>query len=202
MTRTIVHLVRHGEVYNPDKILYGRIPGYHLSSRGHSMAARTAESFRDHDVTYLAASPLQRTQETARPIAQVTGLNVDVDKALIESGNQFEGLHIKGLRSALWHPRHWPNLVNPLEPSWGEAYEGIAERMLGAVDRARTAAEGHEAVLVSHQLPIVMVQRTVLGQRLPHAPWNRECALASVTSLLFADNQITDIFYSSPAQEI
>ena len=198
MTRTIVHLVRHGEVYNPDKILYGRIPGYHLSSRGHSMAARTAESFRDHDVTYLAASPLQRTQETA----QVTGLNVDVDKALIESGNQFEGLHIKGLRSALWNPRHWPNLVNPLEPSWGEAYEGIAERMLGAVDRARTAAEGHEAVLVSHQLPIVMVQRTVLGQRLPHAPWNRECALASVTSLLFADNQITDIFYSSPAQEI
>ncbi|MBK4142183.1 histidine phosphatase family protein [Corynebacterium macginleyi] len=202
MTRTIVHLVRHGEVYNPDKILYGRTPGYHLSSRGHSMAARTAESFRDHDVTYLAASPLQRTQETARPIAQVTGLNVDVDKALIESGNQFEGLHIKGLRSALWNPRHWPNLVNPLEPSWGEAYEGIAERMLGAVDRARTAAEGHEAVLVSHQLPIVMVQRTVLGQRLPHAPWNRECALASVTSLLFADNQITDIFYSSPAQEI
>ena len=166
------------------------------------MAARTAESFRDHDVTYLAASPLQRAQETARPIAQVTGLNVDVDRTLIESGNQFEGLRTKGLRSALWNPRHWPKMVNPLEPSWGEAYEGIAERMLGAVDRAHTAAEGHEAVLVSHQLPIVMVQRTVLGQRLPHAPWNRECALASVTSLLFEDNQVTDIFYSSPAQEI
>ncbi|MCG7461946.1 histidine phosphatase family protein [Corynebacterium tuberculostearicum] len=202
MTRTIVHLVRHGEVHNPEKILYGRIPGYHLSSRGHSMAARTAESFRDHDVTYLAASPLQRAQETARPIAQVTGLDVDVDKTLIESGNRFEGLRTKGLRSALWNPRRWPLLVNPLEPSWGEPYEQIAERMLGSIERARTAAAGHEAILVSHQLPIVMVQRTVLGQRLPHAPWNRECDLATVTSLLFDDNQVTDIFYSSPAQEI
>ena len=55
---TIVHLVRHGEVFNPGKILYGRIPGYHLSSRGHSMAARTAKSFEGHDVAYLAASPL------------------------------------------------------------------------------------------------------------------------------------------------
>lgn len=202
MTRTIVHLVRHGEVHNPEKILYGRIPGYHLSSRGHSMAARTAESFRDHDVAYLAASPLQRAQETARPIAQVTGLDVDVDKTLIESGNRFEGLRTKGLRSALWNPRRWPLLVNPLEPSWGEPYEQIAERMLGSIERARTAAAGHEAILVSHQLPIVMVQRTVLGQRLPHAPWNRECDLASVTSLLFDDNQVTDIFYSEPAQEI
>ena len=170
MTRTIVHLVRHGEVHNPEKILYGRIPGYHLSSRGHSMAARTAESFRDHDVTYLAASPLQRAQETAQPIAEVTGLDVDVDKTLIESGNRFEGLRTKGLRSALWNPRRWPLLVNPLEPSWGEPYEQIAERMLGSIERARTAAAGHEAILVSHQLPIVMVQRTVLGQRLPHAP--------------------------------
>lgn len=202
MSTTIVHLVRHGEVYNPDKILYGRIPGYHLSSRGHSMAARTAEAFRGHDVTYLVASPLQRTQETAQPISKVTGLDVEIDKSVIESGNRFEGLRTKGWNSQLWNPQRWPLLRNPLQPSWGEPFEEIAARMMNAVERARDKAEGHEAIIVSHQLPIVMVQRTALGKRLAHAPWDRECDLASVTSLVFQDDQLIDIFYSSPAQAI
>ena len=122
---------------------------------------------------------------------------------MIESTNDFEGLSFAdGAMTIVKRPRLWRHLYNPFKPSWGEPYEQIAERMLGSIERARTAAAGHEAILVSHQLPIVMVQRTVLGQRLPHAPWNRECDLASVTSLLFEDNQVTDIFYSSPAQEI
>lgn len=202
MSTTIVHLVRHGEVYNPDKIVYGRIPGYHLSSRGHSMAARTAEAFRGHDVTYLVASPLQRTQETAQPISKVTGLDVEIDKSVIESGNRFEGLRTKGWNSQLWNPQRWPLLRNPLQPSWGEPFEEIAARMMNAVERARQKAKGHEAIIVSHQLPIVMVQRTALGKRLAHAPWDRECDLASVTSLVFQDDQLIDIFYSSPAQAI
>ena len=116
---TIVHLVRHGEVFNPGKILYGRIPGYHLSSRGHSMAARTAKSFEGHDVAYLAASPLLRAQQTAQPISQVTGLDVEECPQVIESGNDFEGLRTKGWRSQLWNPKRWPQMYNPLEPSWG-----------------------------------------------------------------------------------
>lgn len=202
MSSTIVHLVRHGEVYNPEKILYGRIPGYHLSSRGFSQAARTAASFKDHGVTYLAASPLQRTQETAAEIAKVVGLNVETDNTVIEAGNRFEGLHIKGWDSQLWNPQRWPLLRNPLLPSWGEHYETMAARMMSAVRRARLKSEGHEAIVVTHQLPIVMVQRTVLGLRLAHAPWNRECDLASVTSLVFKDDEITDIYYSSPAHAI
>lgn len=202
MTTTIVHLVRHGEVHNPDKILYGRIPGYHLSSRGFSQAARTAASFSGHDVVHLAASPLQRTQETAGEIAKVVGLEINTDPQLIESGNQFEGLRTKGLRSQLWNPTRWPLLRNPLQPSWGEPFEEIAERMMDAVERAKDAAEGHEAILVSHQLPIVMVQRWVTGHRLAHAPWDRECDLASVTSLVFQGDEITDICYTVPAHEI
>ncbi|MCQ9341019.1 histidine phosphatase family protein [Corynebacterium phoceense] len=202
MSTTIVHLVRHGEVHNPEKLLYGRIPGYHLSSRGFSQAARTAQSFLGHDVEHLVASPLQRTQETAGEIAKVVGLDVETDNGLIESGNQFEGLRTKGWNSQLWNPKRWPLMRNPLEPSWGEHFDVIADRMMAAVERGRVAAEGHEAILVSHQLPIVMVQRTVLGKRLAHAPWNRECELASVTSLVFKGSEITDIFYSAPAHEI
>lgn len=199
---TIVHLVRHGEVFNPGKILYGRIPGYHLSSRGHSMAARTAQSFAGHDVAYLAASPLLRAQQTAQPISKVTGLDIAECPEVIESGNDFEGLRTKGLRSQLWNPIRWPKMYNPLEPSWGEPFVDIAGRMMGAVHDLRRKAEGHEAIVVSHQLPIVMVQRTVRGQALAHAPWNRQCDLASVTSLIFSGDDIIDIRYSTPAREI
>ena len=85
MAETVVHLVRHGEVHNPGKILYGRLPGFHLSSRGRSMAARTATTFRGRDVTYLAASPMERVQETTAPIAEVTGLEIQTDPDLILS---------------------------------------------------------------------------------------------------------------------
>ncbi|KQB87325.1 histidine phosphatase family protein [Corynebacterium lowii] len=202
MSTTIVHLVRHGEVYNPAKILYGRMPGYYLSSRGQSQAARTARSFEGHDVTYLAASPLERAQETAAPISQITGCEVRTEEGVLEAGNRFEGLRVKGLRSQLWNPVRWPLMVNPTLPSWGEHYDVILERMRAAIERARVAAEGHEAIVVSHQLPIVMVQRWAAGKPLAHNPATRRCDLASVTSLIFQDEQLVEHRYSEPAQEI
>ncbi|MCL0119779.1 histidine phosphatase family protein [Corynebacterium pygosceleis] len=200
MSTTIVHLVRHGEVFNPERILYGRIPGYRLSSRGRSQAACTAASFTDHDITVLRASPLQRAQETAEPIARISGCGIDTDENLLEAGNRFEGLRTKGWRSQLWNPSRWPLLTRPWVPSWGEPYTAIAERMMAAVESTRRDAEGHEAVLVSHQLPIVCVQRTV--QELPLAHLSRQCNLASVTSLVFQGEEISDIYYTEPAQEI
>lgn len=199
---TIVHLVRHGEVHNPDRILYGRLPGYHLSERGRNMAHATASDLADHDVVYLAASPLERAQETVRPFAEKLGLDVTTDERIIEAGNELQGLHIKGVRSALWNPKRWPMLKNPTIPSWGEPYQEIAERMWQAIDTAREKARGHEAVLVSHQLPIVMIQRDVQGLPLAHNPADRQCELASVTSLVYDGGHLTDIFYSEPAQEI
>ena len=199
-TRTTVHLVRHGEVYNPNKLLYGRMPGYHLSSRGRSMAAVTAKFFAGRDVVYLAASPLERAQETAAPIAEVTGCEVDTLEDIIEAANTFEGLRTKGWRSQLLNPIRWRHMTNPLEPSWGEPYEEILKRMLAAVDNVRERAEGHEAVLVSHQLPIVMVQRYVQGKRPQHV--KRECDLASVTSLVFDGDRVIDWEYATPAAHI
>lgn len=199
---TIVHLVRHGLVHNPEKILYGRIPGYRLSERGRNMAHAVAKDFADHDVAYLAASPLQRAQETAAPIAKSTGLELQTDDRLLEAGNQFEGRHIKGIRSELWNPKLWPLLKNPSIPSWGEPYTEIRDRMWEAVDTARDKARGHEAILVSHQLPIVMLQRDAMGLPLAHNPAARQCEVASVTSLVFDGAHLTDIYYSEPAQEI
>jgi len=200
MARTVVHLVRHGEVFNPGKILYGRLPDFHLSSRGRSMAARTATSFKGHDVTYLAASPLERAHETAAPISEVVGMGIHTDPDLIEAGNTFEGLRTKGFPSQLMNPIRWRHMTNPLQPSWGEPYTEILARMERAVAVARTHAEGHEAVLVSHQLPIVMIQRSAAGKRLAHV--SRQCELASVTSLTFDGDTLTGWTYDEPAKDI
>ncbi|MGP6174808.1 histidine phosphatase family protein [Corynebacterium sp. A21] len=202
MSTTIVHLVRHGEVHNPSKILYGRIPGYHLSARGRSQAARTAKAFTGHDVTYLASSPLERAQETAESFSEVTGCDINIEHGLLEAGNRYEGLHVKGWRSQLWNPVRWPLMNNPTLPSWGEHYVDIADRMMDTIEQVRARVEGHEAILISHQLPIICVQRTVRGQSLAHNPAVRQCDLASVTSLVFQGENLVDIVYSEPSQEI
>lgn len=198
MTRTIVHFLRHGEVFNPDKILYGRLPGFKLSELGTQQALTVAESLAKADVTHVVASPLQRAQETAAPIAAAHRVDIATDEQLIESSNRFEGLKVSVGDGALRDPRHWPKLINPLRPSWGEAYLDVARRMLGAAYRARAAAEGHEAVCVSHQLPIWTLRRFVEGKRLWHDPRRRECSLASLTSVVFDNDTIVDIGYREP----
>lgn len=200
--RTIVHLVRHGEVHNPGKILYGRLPGYRLSDRGRAMAEATARSFEGHDVAHLVSSPLQRTRETAEPITRVTGLEPVIDPDVIEAGNSFEGLHVRGWDSDLWHPRYWPRLRRPSVPSWGEPYEDIADRMFAAIGRAREAAEGREAVIVTHQLCVVAAARRARGLPLAHNPATRQCDLSSVTSLVFVGDVIVDVRYAEPAAHL
>jgi broad specificity phosphatase PhoE len=196
---TVVHLLRHGEVRNPDKVLYGRLPGYRLSTDGEAMAEKAAAWFAGRDITHLVASPLERAQQTAQPIARTLELPVGTDDRLIEAGNAFEGLRVGVGDGVLRAPRHWWKLRNPFRPSWGEPYVEIAARMLAAVEAARDAARGHEAVLVSHQLPIWTVRLHVEGRRYVHDPRRRQCGLASVTSLTFEDDKVVGVAYAEPA---
>ncbi len=140
--RTTVHLLRHGEVHNPARILYGRLPGYRLSETGEAMARTAAEWFGDKGVVHLVSSPLERAQQTAAPLAEALDLKVAIDERLIEAGNAFEGLAVGVGDGVLRAPRHWWKLRNPLRPSWGEPYVEIAARMLAAVEAARDAARG------------------------------------------------------------
>jgi broad specificity phosphatase PhoE len=199
MTRTTVHLLRHGEVFNPGKVLYGRLPGFRLSEAGLAMAELAARHLAGRDVTYLASSPLQRALESADPIAKEFGLDVVVDERLIEAGNAFEGQRVLGQGGVLKHPKSWPKFRNPLQPSWGEPYQQVAQRMLAAALRARDQAAGQEAVCVSHQLPIVCLRRYAEGKRLWHDPRHRQCSLASITSLRFEDDRIVGVDYAEPA---
>ncbi|MGV9820072.1 histidine phosphatase family protein [Nocardia xishanensis] len=196
---TIVHVLRHGEVHNPKGILYGRLPGFSLSVTGRAQAGAVARALSDHDIAVVIASPLQRAQETAAPIAEQHGVIVRTDENLIEAGNTFEGLRVSVGDGALRKPRHWWKLRDPFTPSWGEPYLQIAHRMLAAVNKARVEAAGREAVLVSHQLPVWTLRRFLQGQRLWHDPRARQCSLASLTSLVYQGDTLVDIVYSEPA---
>ncbi len=200
--RTVVHLLRHGEVHNPSGVLYGRRPGYHLSELGRRMAQRVADTIAGRDITHLVCSPLERAQETAEPLAAALGLTVTTDLRVIESTNVFEGETFGVGDGVLRKPSAWRHLWNPFRPSWGEPYKEIAARMMAAVHDARDAAAGHEAVLVSHQLPIWVTRLHVEGRSFLHDPRRRQCTLCSLTTFTFEGDRLTTVGYSEPAADL
>ena len=199
---TVVHALRHGEVENPTKILYGRLPGFRLSALGEQMARAAAAALADRDITHVMSSPLERTIQTAEPIATQFGIPIEVDDRLVESANFFEGQRVSVGDGALRDPRNWWVLRDPFTPSWGEPYASIARRVYAALLSARDKAQGHEAVLVSHQLPIWTLRRWMEHKRLWHDPRKRQCGLASLTSFHFRGATLTGIGYSEPAAHL
>ncbi|PWH07745.1 hypothetical protein DEO23_03790 [Brachybacterium endophyticum] len=202
MSSTVIHLVRHGEVNNPEKILYGRLPGYHLSERGQKMAQLAADHLAPRDIRAVRTSPLLRAQQTAAPIAAIHGLPVLEDPRLIESGNHFEGQRMGHGDARFNDPRNWRWFLNPFRPSWGESYRDQAARVISAVQSAREEVEGHEAVLVLHQLPIWVTRLSAEGRSLVHDPRRRQCRLCSITSLRFVGPHLAGIDYAEPAAEL
>ena len=202
MAQTI-HFVRHGEVHNPEKILYGLQPGWRLSDRGKEMAAVIGQWSTKLDLGAIHASPLQRAQETVAPIIAKHKLSLTTDKNLIEASNIFEGKKFELGSGVLRHPSSWRYLYNPWKPSWGEPYDQLISRMLKGLFAARDAAGGKDAICVSHQLPIWILRSAVEGRRLLHDPRKRECTLASVTSFeLDNEGMISSVSYSEPAKHL
>ena len=198
-----IHFLRHGEVHNPEKILYGRQSGWYLSDRGQEMAKTVAEWSKKFDVGAVLVSPLQRAQETANPLASAHNLQITTDEKLIEAANIFEGKKFELGSGVLHHPASWRHLVNPWKPSWGEPYTEQISRMLGSLFEARDVANGKDAFCVSHQLPIWILRSAVEGRRLIHDPRKRECTLASVTSFhLDSEGSIEGVSYFEPAKHL
>lgn len=200
--RTTVHLVRHGEVDNPTKVLYGRLADFHLSPLGLKMAGRVAAWLAGRDIVGLWSSPLERAIETSEPTAAEFDLAINVDDRLIEATNVFEGKRVSVGDGVLSKPSAWRHLWNPFRPSWGEPYVDVAARMQSVVADARDAAAGHEVALVSHQLPVWVARLSLENRRLWHDPRHRECALASVTSLTYEGDRLLAVSYTEPAADL
>lgn len=192
--------MRHGEVENPTGVLYGRLDGFGLSERGHRMAELAAASLAGHDIRSVTASPLQRTRESAAPWNARFGGDLQIDERLIEPTNRFEGINMR--RDLPRRPDLWRHLHNPQRPSWGEPFRSVQARMMAAIADAWESVDRGEAVLVSHQMPIVMVARTVAGKPLAHNPSKRRCALSSITTLERRGDAFTEVSYTEPAAEL
>ena len=202
LDHTTVHLLRHGEVFNPEGVLYGRLPGYVLSDLGHEMAERAAVALADRDIATVISSPMERAQQTATPIAGRHSLDIITNEDLIEAENVFEGKKVSVGDGVLKQPKAWRHLWNPFTPSWGEPYDVVAARMQNAIDAARLGAPGRESVLVSHQLPIWIARLNAENRRLWHDPRSRQCTLASVTSLTYQGDDLVAITYTEPSRDL
>jgi broad specificity phosphatase PhoE len=134
-------------------------------------------------------------------LAEALDLPAVIDARVIEAANYFEGLRVS-FNGALRHPKNWLYFRNPFKPSWGEAYTEILARMAPAMRDAATAALGHEAVIVTHQLPIWVARSNAEGRRMVHDPRKRTCTLGSVTSFTYIDAHVTSVGYAEPAAEL
>lgn len=190
--------MRHGEVYNPQRVLYGRLPNFRLSDDGRRMARAAAEYVHglDRPIGALYASPLQRTRESAEAFTEIFGVDPVIDERIIEPTNVFEGTR---MRRALANPLNWRHLRAPSRPSWGEPYTEVVARMNAAMREAWDEADGGDVVMVSHQLPIWITHLAVAGEKLKHDPRARRCALSSVTSFERDGDAWREIAYAEPA---
>jgi broad specificity phosphatase PhoE len=201
MSADRIHLVRHGEVNNPEGVLYGRLPNFGLSHLGHKMALAAAEELKSQGrrISGLYCSPLQRTRESAEPIGRLFGLNAVTDERFLEPTNVFEGSRLNA-KHLLRRPHLLFHLRNPRRPSWGEPYQQVAERMLAGISAAAESVESGDVVIVSHQMPIWMTHSAATGKPLPHNPAQRRCALSSITSFEIIDGILTEVDYREPAK--
>lgn len=201
MSDKLLHLVRHGEVHNPDRVLYGRLPGFRLSELGHRMAEAAALELAGSDriVARLLASPLERTRQSARPIASALGLEAAIDDRIIEPTNAFEGMVNSGPDSAFRQPRYWYRFLNPFRPSWGEPYRQVAARVREAMDEAWETTRDGDIVMVSHQAPIWIAHLDIAGKPLFHNPATRRCELSSITSFEKRGERWFEVDYRTPA---
>lgn len=91
--KTSIYLIRHGEVYNPKNLLYGRLAGFGLSEKGKEQAQKLGKHLKSQKISHMYASPLLRAQETAKLAALHLGIEtINEDARLIEVGNPFEGM--------------------------------------------------------------------------------------------------------------
>ena len=203
MPASRLHFVRHGEVFNPKGLLYERLDGFPLSDRGHQMAAAAAEELKSMGLNpkRLLVSPLERTRQSAAPVAKEFGLELEIEERIIEPWNKLKGYPM-GAKALVANPGLAIHLYNPGRPSWGEPYREIADRMTeAALDAWESTSEG-DVVFVSHQLPIWMTYRSAMGLRLPHNPQSRRCSLSSITSFEVDSGRLLPVDYREPGMKL
>lgn len=161
----LIHVVRHAEVLNPDHIVYGRLPHFGLSDRGHRQAVDAARYLSGQPVVAVWSSPLERALQTANTIAGRHNLPVRVDEDLTEwrLADVWQGIIWEDL------PDRRPGeleayLATPWDlPFSPESLEQLAERMVTAIKAISERHPEGDVVIVSHQDPVQVARLALTG---------------------------------------
>jgi probable phosphomutase (TIGR03848 family) len=162
---TVVLFVRHGRTPTTGKLLPGRAGGLHLSPTGVAQAEKAAERIAalGRKPTAVYASPLERTKETAAPIAKALGLRVRTESGLVEVDiGEWTGQSLRRVaRSKSWAGvQRWPSAFRfPGGESFGDMTLRVSESVLSLVEHHR----GETIVAVSHADPIKAVVAWAAG---------------------------------------
>ena len=199
---TLIVLVRHGTTTTTGKELPGRAPGLHLSDAGEQQAKAAAarltalQDGKKRQVSAVYASPLERTRETAAPIAEAVGLEVQVDEGLLELDiGEWTGMEL----AAAFKKPEWKTIQR--YPSGfrfpgGESFADMQARMVSTLERLRHEHPGGTVIAVSHADPIRVAVAHALGthldlfQRIVIAP-------CSLTAVLYGDDGPTVLTVNS-----
>ncbi len=164
--KTTLYLVRHGEVHNPEKVFYGRLPGFGLSELGKKQAETLGELLKHRPIAALYTSPLERAKETLSYVARhFPRLSVMLDERIIEVGSPLEGRSWEELERNQWNFYRYSEHTR----GGGEHLSDIWKRMRKFLTEAAKRHRGQEIVAVSHGEPIMVTHTKVTGKRL-HLP--------------------------------
>jgi len=208
---TLVLFVRHGQTPTTGKVLPGRARGLTLSDKGQQQAERAAERIAalqtdERKIAAVYASPLERTQETAKPIARALGLRVRRNQGLLEADfGDWTGAELK----RLYKKPEWRTVQrNPsgFRFPGGESFTEMQARICGAVDRLRVAHPGETVVAVSHADPIKAAVAHAMGthldlfQRIVVSPCSVSAVLYGVDGpVVLAVNSTGDLTALAPS---
>lgn len=157
--KTTLYLLRHGEVHNPEKILYGRLPGYKLSEAGKSQARAAGAWLADKAICAIYCSPMQRAQETAAIVAEhYPELTPLIDQRISEVYTPYEGRPTAELAKMGW------DLYTGNKPPY-ETPEVVLARVLDFFDHARKQHAGKAVVAVGHGDILVFPWLHAQGER-------------------------------------
>ncbi len=155
---TTIHLVRHGDVDNPDKVYYGRLPGFGLNAEGREQARAAGRYLSNRPITIIYASPQKRAQETARIIQAAIEPEPRFcdEEAINEIYSQYDGVSQHEMDGINW------NFYDRARPPYEQPAD-VFGRVSEFVQRMRREHRGEEVVAVSHADPIVFYWMWILG---------------------------------------
>lgn len=157
--KTVIYFLRHGEVDNPKKVIYGRLPGFNITKEAAQKIAEVATELKNKKIDFLYVSPMRRTRQTAGIISKVLNIRPKISRLLIETKLIHAGISLDIFKKDIQ-----PYLYDEKYVKIGqESVISQGERMLRFVKIMQHNHPGKRILAVSHGDPIVILKARLSG---------------------------------------